>query len=300
MTFAWSDWSIYVVSYLTSDGTPPANGRLERLTETLNEMGMAATVCAGPNALSEGRPQSEKVWLTHTAAIRRHVNGENAGNNCLVLEDDCEFLTDKQELNKRIVRMLKRKPAFDLINLGAFPLGLTVPIGGGLAVCQSPLLTHSVVYSPAFCARFAADGDLLAAPDYGEGFHKMPYAKRLIADPPLTTQSVWPRSTVTLMNTAPSFRELHCGSYKFLVYGVPALTLASMLGVAGGAYLNARGARVAGRTTIALSLLVFLIMFAVILVPNLGLNYGVAANPANHAVMELVAADDGFLADYCP
>lgn len=297
----WKSWGLYVVSYLTSDGTPPANGRLEALQRTLEDMSMrSATVCAGYNALSEGRPQTEKVWLTHTAAIRRHAASDKADMPCLVLEDDCEFLTDADTLNARVARMLEKRPDYDMINLGALPLGLTILIGSGLAICQSPILTQSVVYSPDFCQRFVANNQLLAAPEYGEGLHALPFSKRLIASPPLTTQSVWPRTAVPFKRLSPSFRALHLHIYTFSAYAAPPLAAAAVAGVVAGGVVMHRGNPAVGRAVVALSLVVFCVVLVLVLAPNLGMAHGVAADPRNRTVMQAVADDDGFLDDFCP
>lgn len=206
--------------------------RLKKLSKHLKSMSMDAIICAGHNKLASKRTVDEKIWLTHTAAIRRHAASAKSHQPCLILEDDVEFVVDADTLDKKIRTMFAHRPDYSAIVLGAIPVGFTVLIGGGLAVSQSPILAHSVIYSPQFSQWFLRENKLLAHPDYGESWDSLPFHDRLISSDLLSTQNVWPREAQFMQIKDKKFKQFHLDMSQLSMYGAPitvALAIATIV-----------------------------------------------------------------------
>ena len=211
----WKQWGVYVVSYRNFNYRGNRSStRLDTLLPTLRAYGMSPRICSGDNASMEGQGTTGKVWLTHTAALVQHAAGPNADQPCLVLEDDVEFLVDAPALDKAVRAMLARRPDFKQINLGAFSMGITTYIGGGLALSQFPILAQSILYSSDFCRLVANKYLTVARPDLAEGCEALALQDRLVAYPPLTTQFEWPRGQDNLKIGFASFRDAHDAGWK--------------------------------------------------------------------------------------
>ena len=300
--YVWKDWSVYIVSYKSKDPERQPRDLSPLLTLLEDKFELTPTVCAGYNDLAGKRNMgiTQKVWLTHTAALRRHARSPNAGNPCLILEDDVEFLVDAPSLDTALRGMLARRPDYKVMALGALPLGVTFHIGGGLAVSQSPVLTQSVLYSPDFVKKFVGGGNVVAAPHTGEGWHSLPFKDRLISSTLLTTQNVWPRTAKGVQNLYPSFATLHRHLFGFVVYGIPILislfvALAIVFAVLVATQPTSR--------KVYIGLLVFCcvttIVFGAVVVGQT-----VAVNPHHSPQwwkdLHEVAEDEAMLNDFCP
>ena len=234
--WVWSDWGVYIVSYLGANDQRDSASRLSRLVPVLAAMGMTSSVCAGKNTLMAGHGYISKVWLTHTAAVHQHARSARASNPCLVLEDDVEFLVDAAQLDAQLRRMFAFRPDYKTINLGALHAGASVPIGGSLAVSHNCLLAHSIVYSAEFCQQIVARGELVARPHLGECLKGLDLRDRLAAFPSLTTQSEWPASVPQLIRIAfGSFKQVHRVVNIITMFALP--VTATVFGVAGLALL---------------------------------------------------------------
>lgn len=271
------------------------------LTTLEKEFGFnVSLVCAGYNDLAVQKDMgiTQKVWLTHTAALRRHAAGPDKDKPCLIVEDDVEFLTGPEELEKELKQMLEKRPDFKIVVLGALPLGITVPIGGGLAMCQAPVLTQSVLYHPDFVRQFVESGDVIAAPLTGEGWSLLPFRDRLISSKVLTTQSAWPRTASVVKNLYPSFTTLHRQVFGFMVYGVPILFSVFLTGILCCAALYG----LTGSTVALVCLIVCIV--GLLVVTGIVVGSSVATNP-RHSLqwwsdLKAVASNSEMLQDFCP
>lgn len=212
---------MYLVSYDTIKATRrPSKERIAALHRHLAPYGFHLVTCAGLNTTLDRI--TSRIWATHMAALVRHARSRDRDRPCIVIEDDVRFLYDPADLNNRLVRMIRARPDYRVIIIGALATGWTVPLGRGLALSRTPLLAHATLYSPEFCQTIAANV-VFSPPYFGEVWSALDFNQRLIADPPLATQSCWPTCVPKIIRRIISIETAHKITHYAMAYGINAL-----------------------------------------------------------------------------